>query len=78
MSKIIVEDVLKKHNCYPEQMKEIVPRDGKGGSQYDRVEAAIKEIVEEVVNEIKERITDEVGTSTMTYVEAIKKEVSYE
>jgi len=38
-----IEDVLKKHNCYPEQMKSIVPRDGLGGSQFDRTSTAMTE-----------------------------------
>ena len=53
MNNIIdIEEILNKHSMNLEVLKTVVNRDGKGGTEYDRLQVAIKEIVEAVVDKL--------------------------
>ena len=55
MNNIIdIEEILNKHSMNLEVLKTVVNRDGKGGTEYDRLQVAIKEIVEAVVDKCAE------------------------
>lgn len=54
--RINVEEILRKHSINFEVLKKVANRDGKGGTEYDRLQAAIKEIVEAVVNRVEEGV----------------------
>lgn len=50
MKDINVEEILSKHHFHFEPLKNAFATDGKNGSQYERMKAAIKEIIETVVD----------------------------
>lgn len=63
MNNIIdIEEILNKHSMNLEVLKTVVNRDGKGGTEYDRLQVAIKEIVEAVVDKCAEEAVVTDGT----------------
>lgn len=56
MKDINIEAILNKHSFHFESFKITIPRDGKKGSEYDRMKAAIKGIVEAVIDKCAEEV----------------------